>query len=181
LRRRTASLFLGRPLTYNHPKSNDKRDDMSQDHFPEELSGINRFTIKAMVWLNGIAHIIIGLALAASVLMFTWLFWQDVWQAANAHNLIHGFLHALGTLMLLWIISALITAEIRYLRGNKLEVETFVEVALVVMVRRIIVMPVQDASPTVTELAMWVGGALLLALTFFIVRYAQNIGTNNNH
>ena len=48
---------------------------MPQDHFPEELTGINRFTIKAMMWLNGIAHIIIGLALAASVLMFTWLFW----------------------------------------------------------------------------------------------------------
>jgi uncharacterized membrane protein (DUF373 family) len=154
---------------------------MPQDHFPEELSGINRFTIKAMMWLNGIAHIIIGLALAASVLMFTWLFWQDVWQAANANNLVHGFLHALGTLMLLWVISALITAEIRYLRGNKLEVETFIEVALVVMVRRIIVMPVQDASPTITELMMWVGGALMLALTFAIVRYAQNIGTNSNN
>ena len=101
---------------------------------------------------------------------------QDVAQAWNAHNLVHGFLHALGTLMLLWIISALITAEIRYLRGNKLEVETFVEVAMVVMVRRIIVMPVQDASPTIMELMMWVGGALMLAITYFIVRYAQNIG-----
>ena len=108
---------------------------MTQEHFPQELNVINRFTVKAMVWLNGIAHIIIGLALAMSVLMFTWLFWQDVRQAASAHNLVHGFLHALGTLMLLWIISALITAEIRYLRGSKLEVETFIEVALVVMVR----------------------------------------------
>jgi uncharacterized membrane protein (DUF373 family) len=169
-----------RPPDLQSLQINNKRNDMAQDHFPEELNGINRFTIKAMVWLNGIAHIIIGLALAASVLMFTWLFWQDVWQAANANNLIHGFLHALGTLMLLWIISALITAEIRYLQGNKLEVETFVEVALVVMVRRIIVMPVQDASPTVTELAMWVGGALALALTYFVVRYAQNIGAYNN-
>jgi uncharacterized membrane protein (DUF373 family) len=163
------------PLSYNLPNAN-KRITMSQDHFPEELSVVNRITIQAMVWLNGIAHIIIGLALAASVLMFTWLFWQDVREAAGAHNLVHGFLHALGTLMLLWIISALITAEIRYLRGHKLEVETFIEVALVVMVRRIIVMPVQDASPTIEELFMWVGGALMLAVTFFIVRFAQNVG-----
>ena len=148
---------------------------MSQEHFPQELNVINRFTVKAMVWLNGIAHIIIGLALAMSVLMFTWLFWQDVRQAASAHNLVHGFLHALGTLMLLWIISALITAEIRYLRGSKLEVETFIEVAMVVMVRKIIVLPVQDASPTLEDLLMWVGGALMLAITFGIVRYAQNI------
>ena len=148
---------------------------MSQEHFPQELNAINRFTVKAMVWLNGIAHIIIGLALAMSVLMFTWLFWQDVRQAASAHNLVHGFLHALGTLMLLWIISALITAEIRYLRGSKLEVETFIEVALVVMVRKIIVLPVQDSSPTLEDLLMWVGGALMLAITFWIVRFAQNI------
>ena len=153
---------------------------MSQEHFPQELNAINRFTVKAMVWLNGIAHIIIGLALAISVLMFTWLFWQDVRQAASAHNLVHGFLHALGTLMLLWIISALITAEIRYLRGSKLEVETFIEVALVVMVRKIIVLPVQDASPTLEDLMMWVGGALMLALTFGIVRFSQNIGNGNS-
>lgn len=149
---------------------------MPQEHFPQELNAINRITVKAMVWLNGIAHITIGLALAVSVLMFTWLFWQDVRQAANAHNLVHGFLHALGTLMLLWIISALITAEIRYLRGSKLEVETFIEVAMVVMVRKIIVLPVQDATPTLVDLMMWVGGALMLALTFFIVRFAQNVG-----
>ena len=80
-----------------------------------------------------------------------WRNWQDVRQAASAHNLVHGFLHALGTLMLLWIISALITAEIRYLRGSKLEVETFIEVAMVVMVRKIIVLPVQDSSPTLED------------------------------
>jgi uncharacterized membrane protein (DUF373 family) len=149
---------------------------MPQENFPQELNAINRFTVKAMIWLNGIAHIIIGLALAVSVLMFTWLFWQDVQLAASTHNLVHGFLHALGTLMLLWVISALITAEIRYLRGSKLEVETFIEVALVVMVRKLIVLPVQDATPTVVDLMMWVGGALMLALTFLIVRFAQNIG-----
>jgi uncharacterized membrane protein (DUF373 family) len=154
---------------------------MSQEHFPQELNAINRFTVKAMVWLNGIAHIIIGLALAVSVLMFTWLFWQDVVLAASANNLVHGFLHALGTLMLLWIISALITAEIRYLRGSKLEVETFIEVALVVMVRKIIVLPVQDATPSLQDLMMWVGGALLLALTFCIVRFAQNLGNERGN
>jgi uncharacterized membrane protein (DUF373 family) len=149
---------------------------MSQQYFPEELNIINRVAIKAMLWLNGIAHIIIGLALATSVLMFTWLFWQDVRDAASTHNLVHGFLHALGTLMLLWTISALITAEIRYLQGNKLEVETFIEVAMVVMVRKIIVLPVQDSTPTLTDLAMWVGAAFVLGAMFLLVRWAQCIG-----
>lgn len=151
---------------------------MTQDHFPEELNVINRVAIKAMLWLNGLAHIIIGLALAISVLMFTWVFFQDVQEAATAHNLVRGFLHALGTLMLLWTISALITAEIRYLRGSKLEVDTFVEVAMVVMVRKLIVLPVQDSSPSLEEVMMWVGGALLLGLMFLVVRWSQNYDGN---
>lgn len=151
---------------------------MSQEHFPAELSPFNRFIIRAMLWLNGIAHIIIGLALAASVLMFAWLFWQDVQEAVKTDNLVHGFLHALGTLMLLWIISALITAEIRYLRGHKLEVETFVEVAMVVMVRKLIVMPVQEITPTPLDLAMWVGAAFVLGALFLMVRWAQALGNS---
>ncbi len=146
---------------------------MSQDHFPQELNAINRITVKAMGWLNGIAHIIIGLALALSVLMFTWLFLQDVKEAANTHNLVHGFLHALGTLMLLWTISALITAEIRYLQGSKLEVDTFVEVALVVMLRKLIVLPVQDATPSVQDVMVWVGAAFMLGALFVLVRWTQ--------
>jgi uncharacterized membrane protein (DUF373 family) len=148
---------------------------MSHEHFPEELSTVNRYAVTAMVWLNGLAHIIIGLALAISVLMFTWLFFQDVREAASAHNLVHGFLHALGTLMLLWTISALITAEIRYLRGSKMEVDTFVEVGLVVVLRKLIVLPVQDATPSIEDVMMWVGAALMLGILFLIIRYAQRI------
>ena len=146
---------------------------MSQDQLPEEFAPLNRLAIRAMLWLNGFAHIIIGLALATSVVMFTWLFFKDVQQAAYANNLVHGFLHALGTLMLLWSISALISAEIRYLNGSKLEVETFIEVVLVLFLRKLIVMPVQDASPTFEEIGMWVGGAFILGVLFVMIRWGQ--------
>ncbi len=150
-----------------------KDTKMSQEQLPKNFARINNFAIKAMQWLNGFAHIIIGLALATSVIMFTWLFFKDVFAAANAHNLVHGFLHALGTLMLLWSISALISAEIRYLQGSKLQVETFVEVVLVLFLRKLIVMPVQDASPTTEEITVWVGGAFVLGLVYVLVRWAQ--------
>ena len=126
-----------------------------------------------MLWLNGFAHIIIGLALATSVVMFTWLFFIDVQKAAYAHNLVHGFLHALGTLMLLWSISALISAEIRYLLGSKLLVETFIEVVLVMFLRKLIVLPVQDASPTFEEISIWVGGAFVMGLIYVMVRWTD--------
>lgn len=146
---------------------------MPQEQLPKEFEPLNRVAIKAMLWLNGFAHIIIGLALATSVIMFTWLFFQDVADAAYAHNLVHGFLHALGTLMLLWSISALISAEIRYLMGSKLTVETFVEVVMVLFLRKLIVMPVQDASPTFSEIGMWVGGAFVMGLIYILIRWAD--------
>ncbi len=146
---------------------------MTQDQLPREFEPLNRIAIKAMLWLNGFAHIIIGLALATSVVMFTWLFFKDVHDAANNHNLVHGFLHALGTLMLLWSISALISAEIRYLLGSKLLVETFIEVVLVLFLRKLIVMPVQDASPTFQEISIWVGGAFVMGLIYVMVRFAD--------
>jgi uncharacterized membrane protein (DUF373 family) len=152
---------------------------MSQENFPQELNVVNRFAIDAMLWLNGLAHLIIGLALAISVLMFTWLFFQDVREAAGAHNLVHGFLHALGTLMLLWTISALITAEIRYLRDRHMEVDTFVEVAMVVMLRKLIVLPVQDATPSFEDVMMWVGAALMLGILLLIVRWTQRYSNDN--
>jgi uncharacterized membrane protein (DUF373 family) len=146
---------------------------MTQDQLPREFEPLNKIAVKAMLWLNGFAHIVIGLALATSVVMFTWLFFKDVQQAAYAHNLVHGFLHALGTLMLLWSISALISAEIRYLMGSKLQVETFIEVVLVLFLRKLIVMPVQDASPTFEEISMWVGGAFVLGLIYVLVRWSE--------
>ncbi len=146
---------------------------MSQEQLPEEFEPLNRIAIKAMLWLNGLAHIIIGLALAISVVMFTWLFFLDVKEAAYEHNLVHGFLRALGTLMLLWSISALISAEIRYLRGHKLLVETFVEVVLVMFLRKLIVLPVQDAAPTYEEIGIWLAGAFVMGLVYILIRLAD--------
>lgn len=154
---------------------------MTQDQLPREFEPFNKVAVKAMLWLNGFAHIIIGLALAVSVLMFTWLFFVDVKEAAYAHNLVHGFIHALGTLMLLWSISALISAEIRYLMGSKLQVETFIEVVLVLFLRKLIVMPVQDASPTLTEIGMWVGGAFILGLIYVLVRWSEKYQIDNQN
>ena len=145
----------------------------TQEQLPEEFAPLNRMAIKAMLWLNGFAHIIIGLALAVSVVMFTWLFFLDVKEAAYAHNLVHGFLHALGTLMLLWSISALISAEIRYLREHKLLVETFVEVVMVMFLRKLIVLPVQDATPTTEEISIWLAGAFVMGLVYVLIRFAD--------
>ena len=52
-------------------------------------------------------------------------------------------------------------------------------VAMVVMVRKLIVMPVQDATPTPEDLAMWVGAAVLLGVLYALVRWSQQLGSTN--
>jgi uncharacterized membrane protein (DUF373 family) len=140
---------------------------------PPALRPLNAFALKLMAWLNGFAHLILGLALGASVLLFTWLFIVDVIFALEHDNLSQGFLHGLGTLMLLWTVSALITAEIGYMRGHKLTVDTFVEVAIVVILRKLITMPVQSTLPSPEEFLLWVASAVLLGVMYLVVRFAQ--------
>jgi uncharacterized membrane protein (DUF373 family) len=108
--------------------------------------------------------------------MFTWLFVVDVERAITGESLGHGFLHALGTLMLLWTVSALIAAELRYLRGDPLTVDTFVEVALVVAVRKLISLPVQEVPPAPLDYLAWVAASLLLGVLYLVVRWAQAFG-----
>jgi uncharacterized membrane protein (DUF373 family) len=151
-------------------------DSAGEVKLPEGLRPFNNFVLDLMGWLNGLAHLVLGLALGASVLLFTWLFIADIAAALGTDNLAHGFLHGLGTLMLLWTVSALITAEIRYMNGHQLTMDTFVEVAIVVIVRKLITMPVQSAEIGGQEFLLWVAAAVLLGVMFLIVRYAQTIG-----
>ena len=155
-------------------------DPVTELKLPEALRPFNNFVLDVMGWPNGLAHLVLGLALGASVLLFTWLFVADIWSALGTDNLAQGFLHGLGTLMLLWTVSALITAEIRYMRGHKLTVDTFVEVAIVVLVRKLITMPVQSTLPSPQDFIIWVAAAVLLGLMYLIVRYAQRIGAGDN-
>lgn len=154
----------------------DRQKNMVEDaRLPDALLPVHAFVLQAMGLINGFAHLILGLALAASVLLFTWLFVDDVVGALRHDNLAQGFLHGLGTLMLLWTVSALITAEIRYMRGHALTVDTFVEVAIVVILRKLITMPVQSTLPSPQEFLLWVGSAVLLGIMYLIVRFALTI------
>lgn len=144
-----------------------------QPDFPVALRRLNDLSIAVIWWANGIAHLVISTALVIATLMFIWLFFDDVHSAIASHNLAHGFLHALGTLMILWTVSALVVAEARYLRGQSLSVEVFVEVALVVAVRKLITLPVQEPPPEMLTVGAWTGAVLALALAYGVVRWSR--------
>ncbi len=93
--------------------------------------------------LNDLIHLFIALALAGASILVIVQFGKDVWHGLHAHNLTLAFLHALGTLFILWVLSSLIGAETTYLRDGTIPLTVFVEVALITLLRQLILIPVE--------------------------------------
>ncbi len=147
---------------------------MTQSQPARKFEPLNKLIVNSMLWLNGLVHVAIAAALAVSVVMFTWMFFIDARNVIYNVDLLQGFLYALGTLMLLWTISALIAAEIRYLMGGRLLFETFIEVALVLFLRKVILLPAQVVQPTLEEIGIWLGSAFILSMIYLVMRRADN-------
>lgn len=75
--------------------------------------------------LNYTLHLFIAVALAAASVLIMIQFSHDVVDAFREHILAAGFLHALGTLFIVWVLSALISAEITFMRSGIFHVEVF--------------------------------------------------------
>jgi uncharacterized membrane protein (DUF373 family) len=130
-------------------------------------------TSKVLHYTSNFAHVVISLALVAATFLIVVFFFHEVYAAFQVNSLIKGFLHALGILLLLWTMVELINTEIKFLGGAGVDVAVFVEVALVVVVREIIMLPVEEVKPDWIEIGMWVGAAALLGLTYLLVRLGQ--------
>ena len=131
-------------------------------------------TTRLLYWTSDFTHIVISLALVAATLIISVFFFYEVYFAIKVHSLIHGFLHALGVLLLLWTMVELISTEIGYLQGKGIDVAVFIEVALVVVVREIIMLPVEKDQLAWNDIGMWTGAAALLGLTYLFVRAGQH-------
>ncbi|HHI94951.1 MAG TPA: hypothetical protein ENK04_15865 [Gammaproteobacteria bacterium] len=132
-------------------------------------------TTKLLTWTGRLTHIVISLALVSATALLAALFFHDIYIAVQNHSLIKGFLHALGILLLLWTMVELINTELDHLRGGAIDVAIFIEVALVVVVREIIMLPVAETHPTWIDLGMWSVAAILLGLTYYFVRSGQHL------
>ena len=138
----------------------------SAQKLQEQISLILQYT-------SVIAHVVISLALVMATVLITILFFKEVYLAVRDHSMIHGFLHALGILLLLWAMVELISTEIDFLKGGSVDIAVFLEVAIVVVVREVILLPVEETSPGWIEIGKWVGAGMLLGLTYLFVRLGQ--------
>lgn len=144
------------------------------------MSNLTKITIKILHQISDLAHIVISMALITATIIIAIFFFHEVYDALEANSLIKGFLHALGILLLLWTMVELINTEIRYLNGEGIDVAIFIEVALVVMVREIIMLPVEKTTLDFVDIGMWTGGAALLGLTYLMVRVGQSYMKRNS-
>lgn len=100
-------------------------------------------------------------------------FFLEIYHAIQVRSLFSGFLHALGILLLLWTMLELIQTELGFLRGEPIDVAVFVEVALVVVVREIILLPAENTQPTFADVGKWAATAALLGLTYLLLRFSH--------
>jgi uncharacterized membrane protein (DUF373 family) len=130
--------------------------------------------IRGLNGFNRMIHVLLALALVVASLMVVWDFVVNLLQAWQHGSATLGFIHALGSLFILWTLATLISAEINYLRSGAIFVLVFVEVGLISAIRELIMQPMQSftnvdkSSPAFDPIQY---GLLLLALLVMGVVY----------
>jgi uncharacterized membrane protein (DUF373 family) len=123
--------------------------------------------ISTLKRFDRVLHLLLATALVVGSVMVVWEFLANIAQTLDRQHIASGFLNSLGTLFLVWTLSSLVSAEIRYLQNGVIHVRVFVEVALITLLRQLIVTPLQAATGAqlpADPLSYWHYGLLLLAL-----------------
>jgi len=135
--------------------------------------------LNCMRFYNRLLHVFLGLSLIVASLLALWIFARDVYGAVFAqHSILDGFLHALGMLLILWTVSELISTEVRYLSGQKVQVAVFVDVAIAALLRKLLIGDIEGLSMEVrlVNLAGLVAlGILRWALTYSSIAQRTNV------
>ena len=125
---------------------------------------------------NRLLHAFIAIALLVASLLLIWQFTSDVFTSVVAGNIGAGFLRSLGNLFILWVLSSLISAEVRYMRTQHFTVVVFIEAALITLLRQLIIIPVESSG----HLEQWawtyglvIAAVLAVGITYFLVQRPQ--------
>jgi uncharacterized membrane protein (DUF373 family) len=90
---------------------------------------------------------------------------------ALATNLEHGIIKALGSLLILWMMIELLHTQVDVLRGGKLHVRVFLELALVAFIRKLFVASIEQKEPV--TFGLFLGGILILGIILFLEGKAE--------
>jgi len=142
----------------------------------------DEWLVRQLRAFNHVLHLLLAIALVIASSMVIWQFATEVIDALGTGHLAQGFLKSMGTLFIVWTLSALISAEINYVQTGIFYVLVFVEVAIITLLRQLIIEPVQmaTASPVSQQQFNSLHYGLLLAALLIVgvlhrlVRHGQN-------
>jgi uncharacterized membrane protein (DUF373 family) len=117
-------------------------------------------------------HVFFSIALATTVVMSLVVFFNDVANAFISGNLGSATVHALGSLLILWTLSELLHSEIRHLRGEKIKVTIFIEVAVAALVRKLLVISTEGA--TLIDSSTYLASLLVLGIVYWLLQTRTN-------
>lgn len=83
-----------------------------------------------------------------------------------------GVIKALGSLLILWMMIELLHTQVEHLRGGKLHVRIFVELALVAFIRKLFVASIEEKDPI--TFGLLIGGLFVLGILLYLLAKAEN-------
>ena len=122
--------------------------------------------IQTLKRFDRVLHLLLATALVVGSVMVVWEFLSTIFSTLDRGHLVGAFLGSLGTLFLVWTLSSLVSAEIRYLQSGTVQVRVFVEVAMITLLRQLIVQPLEvaTAAQPSESVSLWQYGLLQAAL-----------------
>jgi uncharacterized membrane protein (DUF373 family) len=116
-------------------------------------------------------NLVLTLGLLLLALGVVSLFGSDIYEAFTA-DLQIGVIRALGSLLLLWMMTELLHSQIDALRGGKFHVRIFLELALVAFIRKLFVASVEQKDAL--SFGLLLGGVLIMGLILYLLNRVRD-------
>lgn len=120
-------------------------------------------------------NLILVLALVGVSLSVVGLFFWDIAHIFSG-SAEKGILGALGTLLILWMMIELMDNEIKTLKGGRFNIQIFIGVVIVAIIREILISTLQH-DPLNTQLFL-AGTLLVLGVVYYLVAKSQPVSTS---
>jgi uncharacterized membrane protein (DUF373 family) len=147
-------------------------DVMTSSYREEELKKVFlSYRVESLLirWAERMLHglnLILMMGLLAMAVGIASLLAYDIFQAFTV-NLDTGVIKALGSLLILWMMIELLRTQVDHLRGGKLHVRIFVELALVAFIRKLFIAAIEEKEPII--FALLLAALLVLGVIFYFV------------
>lgn len=119
-------------------------------------------------------NLILVLALVGVSLSVVGLFFWEILHVFRG-SVEKGILGALGTLLILWMMIELMDNEIKTLRGGRFNIQVFIGVVIVAIIREILISTLRH-DPLTTQVFL-AGTLLILGIVYYLVAKSQQMKT----